>query len=82
MSHLLIALCVTTALYLALILGLLLAGRRTDAVALARFIPDCIVLIKRLLADPRVPRRHKLALGLLLADRPRPRLPARDRPGR
>ncbi len=27
--------------------------------------PDCALLVKRLLADPRVPRRHKLALALL-----------------
>jgi uncharacterized membrane protein YkvA (DUF1232 family) len=33
---------------------------------LAAFVPDCAVLVKRLLGDPRVPRRAKLALGLLL----------------
>jgi uncharacterized membrane protein YkvA (DUF1232 family) len=42
-------------------------GRRTDARALAGFIPDCLVLVKRLLADPRVPRRRKLLLVLLVA---------------
>jgi uncharacterized membrane protein YkvA (DUF1232 family) len=48
------------------VVGLLLAGRGTDARALARFIPDCLVLMKRLLADPRVPRRRKfLLVGLL-----------------
>ena len=35
-------------------------------IALARFIPDCLVLFRRLLGDPRVPRRHKLLLALLL----------------
>lgn len=39
---------------------LIAAGRRTDARALAGFIPDCLVLLQRLLADPRVPRRRKL----------------------
>jgi uncharacterized membrane protein YkvA (DUF1232 family) len=39
-------------------------GRRTDARALARFLPDCAVLVKRLLGDPRVPRRRKLLLLL------------------
>jgi uncharacterized membrane protein YkvA (DUF1232 family) len=34
--------------------------------ALARFVPDCIVLFRRLLADPRIPRRRKLALIALL----------------
>jgi uncharacterized membrane protein YkvA (DUF1232 family) len=33
---------------------------------LAAFFPDCIVLIRRLLRDPRLPRRAKLALILLL----------------
>jgi uncharacterized membrane protein YkvA (DUF1232 family) len=32
----------------------------------ARFIPDCLLLFKRLLRDPRVPRRAKLALALLV----------------
>jgi uncharacterized membrane protein YkvA (DUF1232 family) len=50
----------------AALVGLLLAGRGTDARALARFIPDCLVLMKRLLGDRRVPRRRKLLLvGLL-----------------
>jgi uncharacterized membrane protein YkvA (DUF1232 family) len=33
---------------------------------LAAFFPDCIVLTRRLLGDPRVPRRAKAALALLL----------------
>ena len=55
------------ALYALAVLALVLAGRRTDARALAGFLPDCVVLLRRLLADPRVPRRHKLALGALVA---------------
>jgi uncharacterized membrane protein YkvA (DUF1232 family) len=31
------------------------------------FLPDCVVLVRRLLRDPRVPRARKLALGLLVA---------------
>ena len=46
------------------VLFLFFAGRRTQARALAGFIPDCIVLVGRLLHDPRVPRRHKLLLAL------------------
>lgn len=42
------------------------AGRREDARALAGFIPDCIVLISRLMRDPRVPRRRKLLLAALV----------------
>jgi uncharacterized membrane protein YkvA (DUF1232 family) len=33
---------------------------------LAAFVPDCIVLTRRLLGDRRVPRRAKAALALLL----------------
>ena len=47
--------------------ALMIAGRRGDARALAGFIPDCVVLVRRLLADPRVPRRRKLLLAGLLA---------------
>jgi uncharacterized membrane protein YkvA (DUF1232 family) len=42
-------------------------SRRSDVAALARVIPDCIVLLKRLIADDRVPRRTKLLLILLIA---------------
>jgi uncharacterized membrane protein YkvA (DUF1232 family) len=53
-------------LWVVAVVALLLAGRGTDARALGRFIPDCLVLMKRLLADPRVPRRRKLLLVSLL----------------
>ena len=45
---------------------LALAGRGADARALARFVPDCVVLFRRLLGDERIPRRRKLALVALL----------------
>ncbi len=61
------ALAVCLALYLLALLALVVAGRRTDARALATFLPDCLVLVRRLLGDPRVSRRRKLALGALLA---------------
>lgn len=48
------------------VLFLLFAGRRTQARALAGFIPDCIVLVGRLLHDPRVSRRRKLLLALTI----------------
>jgi uncharacterized membrane protein YkvA (DUF1232 family) len=63
---LLIGLGATLALYLVLIVSLLLAGRRVDAVALARFIPDCVVLMRRLVGDEQVPLRRKLVLFALL----------------
>lgn len=48
-------------------LALLLSGRGSEARSLAGFIPDCLVLFRRLLADDRVPRSRKLALLLVLA---------------
>lgn len=54
-------------LYAAFVVALLIAGRRSQARAVAGFVPDCLVLVRRLMSDPRVPRRHKLALALLIA---------------
>jgi uncharacterized membrane protein YkvA (DUF1232 family) len=66
-TALIVALAIAVVLYGLAVLALVLAGRRTDARALAGFIPDCIVLVRRLLGDPRVPRSRKLLLGALLA---------------
>jgi uncharacterized membrane protein YkvA (DUF1232 family) len=50
------------------IVGLLAAlGRTADARALARFVPDFVVLFRRLLSDPRVSRGRKLLLLVLVA---------------
>jgi uncharacterized membrane protein YkvA (DUF1232 family) len=62
-----IALAITLALYGALLAGLVRAGRRGDARAAARFVPDCLVLFKRLLADPRVPFSRKAVLAASIA---------------
>ena len=59
----LVGLAVVALVWGALVLGLVLAGRREDARALATFIPDCVVLLSRLLRDERVPRRRKLLLA-------------------
>jgi uncharacterized membrane protein YkvA (DUF1232 family) len=53
--------------YVGLVLALVLAGRRGDARALAGFVPDCVVLFRRLIGDPRVPRSRKLLLAGLVA---------------
>lgn len=63
---LLLAAGISAAIYLAFIVWLLLAGRRSDARALAGFIPDCVLLFRRLLGDDRVPRRSKLLLTALV----------------
>lgn len=57
---------IALALYAAFVAALVLAGRREDARALAGFVPDCLVLVRRLLGDERVPRRSKLLLGFLV----------------
>jgi uncharacterized membrane protein YkvA (DUF1232 family) len=54
-------------LYVVLVAGLFLAGRKTDARAWATFVPDCVVLVSRLVRDERVPRRHKWLLATLAA---------------
>jgi uncharacterized membrane protein YkvA (DUF1232 family) len=56
----------TVALYAAFILWLLLAGRRQDARAVAGFVPDCLVVFRRLLGDEGVPRRRRLLLAALI----------------
>jgi len=64
---LLVAAGVAVAVYAAFIAVLLLAGRRQDARALAGFVPDCLMLFRRLLADERVPRRRKVVLVGVIA---------------
>jgi uncharacterized membrane protein YkvA (DUF1232 family) len=57
---------VVFALYAALVLALVLLGRREHARAVAGLIPDCVVLFRRLLRDARVSRRHKLMVAVLV----------------
>lgn len=66
MSWLLLVAAGVLAVYAAFVVTLIVAGHRPSVRDLARFIPDCIVLVGRLLRDPRVPRRHKLLLGALV----------------
>ena len=66
LQWLLLVAAVFLLVYAGLVLALILAGRKRSARDLARFIPDCIVLVRRLLGDPRVHRRHKLLLGAVV----------------
>jgi uncharacterized membrane protein YkvA (DUF1232 family) len=52
--------------YVALVAALVLAGRRGDARSVAGSIPDCVVLFKRLVADPRVAWWRKATLAGLI----------------
>jgi len=65
-TPLLVAGLVAIGLYVLFLAGLALAGRGSDARAFARLVPDCLVLARGLLADPRVPARCKVALGGLV----------------
>jgi uncharacterized membrane protein YkvA (DUF1232 family) len=62
---LVVAACVLV-FYAALAIALTVAGRWQAARDVAGFISDCVVLLRRLLHDPRVPRRRKLLLGALV----------------
>jgi len=66
MSWPLVTLAILFGLYLAAVIALLIAGRRENARALAGFVPDCVVLISRLVRDPCVSRRRSVLLGALL----------------
>jgi uncharacterized membrane protein YkvA (DUF1232 family) len=57
-----VGLVVFALVYGAFVLWLVVVGRREDARTVARFIPDCVVLISRLAREPRVSRRRKLLL--------------------
>jgi len=61
-----IGLGATLALWLLLVGALFALGRKEDARELLAFIPDCVILVKRLLGDPRVPRRAKVMLVALV----------------
>ena len=66
MAWLLYVACAMLALYVVLVLVFVAVGRRTDARALAGFVPDCVILFSRLLHDPRVPRPSKVLVALLI----------------
>jgi uncharacterized membrane protein YkvA (DUF1232 family) len=63
----LIALAAVLVAYAGLLGVLVVLGRSAEARAFARFIPDSIVLFRRLLSDPRVSRGRKLLLLALVA---------------
>ncbi len=67
MSLLLPLVAIALALVVLVVLGLIRTGRRPEVRALVRLVPDCLVLFRRLAADPRTPRRGKLMLVALIA---------------
>ena len=57
---------VAIGLYALFLAGLAVAGRGPEARALARLVPDCLVLARGLLGDREVPARCKVALAALV----------------
>jgi uncharacterized membrane protein YkvA (DUF1232 family) len=53
-------------LYAIFVAVLILLGKRQEARALAGFIPDSLMLFKRLLTDRRVPLSSKVLLGAMV----------------
>ena len=66
MSWLLLSVAVLVVVYVGLIVALVVGSRQWDVRMIARLVPYCAILFKRLLADPRVPRRWKLWSGFAL----------------
>lgn len=64
-SWLIVGLGVLLSIYAAFIVSLLLVGRRENARAIAGFVPDCTVLLARVLREPELPRRRWLVLVLV-----------------
>jgi uncharacterized membrane protein YkvA (DUF1232 family) len=64
---LLVSLAALALIWAGVVVALVPAGRGADARALAGFIPNCLVLMRWLLADQCVPRRRKLLLVGLVA---------------
>jgi uncharacterized membrane protein YkvA (DUF1232 family) len=61
---LLFALAIVLVLYVALVVGLIVSGRKLAAKELATLLPNLIRLFKDLTKDPRVPRGAKVVLGV------------------
>jgi uncharacterized membrane protein YkvA (DUF1232 family) len=65
-SWLVFSAAVLVVVYAGLILALVAGARQWDIRVIARMVPYCAILFKRLLADSRVPRRWKIASAFAL----------------
>lgn len=66
MSWLILALVVLAVVYIALIAAIVIGSRQWDLRLIAKLVPHCAVLFKRLLADPRVSTAWKVASAVTL----------------
>ena len=64
MRTLLFAVAIVLVLYLALVVALILSGRKLAAKELATLLPNLIRLFRDLAKDPRVPRGAKVVLAV------------------
>jgi uncharacterized membrane protein YkvA (DUF1232 family) len=67
MRALLLALGIAAAVWLAAVLLLLLAGKKSASRELVALLPNLLALFRGLLGDPRVPRATKLWIGFAIA---------------
>jgi uncharacterized membrane protein YkvA (DUF1232 family) len=65
-NWLLLVIGALAALYAALVVTLVAGARQWDVRMIARLVPYCAILFKRLLGDPRVPARWKVASAFAL----------------
>jgi uncharacterized membrane protein YkvA (DUF1232 family) len=65
-NWLLLSVAVLAVVYAMLIVALVVGSRQWDIRVIARMVPYCAILFRRLLADPRVSRRWKIASALAL----------------
>ncbi len=63
---LVVSLLSAIAVYAGFVVALVIAGKADTARAVASLVPDCIVLFRRLIGDPRVPRSKKLLLAAVI----------------
>ncbi len=66
MNWVLLSVGALLAVYAAMVFTLVSGARQWDVRMIARLVPYCAILFKRLLGDPRVPARWKVASALAL----------------
>lgn len=62
-----VSIAAVAVIYGGCVVVLVVLGRRADARAVARFVPDCLVLMGRLVRDPRVSGWRKLLVAVAIA---------------
>lgn len=64
MRSLIVAVSILIGIYVALVVGLLVSGRKLAAKELAALLPNLVRLFKDLAGDARVPRRAKVVIAV------------------